>query len=697
MIKTYATVFSVGIIILVCTVFYTWSDVPIMVSKNLRSFDDVKTLFPTTPDQIKSEAKKYLAEAQKELDAILAIPNEKRTFKNTAQAIDELESLSNLMIKYNTIELVGYVYPDDAMREAAREAAQTVREFFIDMGANKKLYEAFKAYAQGNALKEDLSQEQQYYLDESMKSFKRAGLHLPDDQLQAVTALKKELAHIEQQFDKNIDEDKSKITVTAEGLKGLDDGFITMLPQSDTGEYILGVDYPTYFRVMEHCAVEDTRHRLYEAFMNRAYPANKILLQKIIALRDQIAKKLGYESYAHLDIDSQMAQSPARAESFLHDLIERARGKEKQEIEVLMQDLPESVCLSKEGKLKAWDLAYIGSQYKKKHFDLDERKISEYFPMQHTINQLLDIYRVFLSVDFEEVPAKGLWHDEVKVVKVYNKDRSQLLGYLFLDLHPRANKYSHAAHANIVPGVQLSDGTRIPTVSLLMCNFPKAMQDKPALLMRSDVKTFFHEFGHALHALLGATQMGSFSGTSVKRDFVELPSQMLEEWLSDKEILKKVSCHYQTGESLPDQIIDTIIELAQFGTGSFVTRQCLLSRISLSCFKEGECKDPDDIESAFYVEMQPHIEHGANRHMTASFGHLTGYSAKYYGYMWSKVFALDMFDTIKKHGLLNPEIGQRYVAEVISRGGSCDPNELLINFLGREPKVEAFMERMGFL
>jgi thimet oligopeptidase len=693
--KTYVTVFSVAVVILIGTVFYTWSSAPIMFSKNLHSFDQVKALFPTTPAQIEQETAYYLAQAQEQLDAILAIPDEKRTFANTAQAIDELESLSNLAIKYNTIELVVYVYPDDTMRKVALESSQKIREFLIDMGANKKLYQAFKAYAEGNALKEDLSPEQRYFIDESMKSFKRAGLHLPDQELQAITALKKELAQLTQRFDKNIDEDKSTIIVSRDGLKGLDEEFIASLKRSND-DYIVGVDYPTYFRVMEHCAVEDTRHRLYEAFMNRAYPANKLILQKIITLRDQVAKKLGYASYAHLDIDSQMAQTPDRAHSFLQDLVGRARNKEKEEMALLMQELPESVTLTKEGKIKAWDLAFVTSQYKKKHFDLDERAISEYFPMQHTIDQLLDIYRVFLGVDFQEIAAQGLWHNEVKVIQVFNQDRTQSLGYLFLDLHPRPNKYSHAAHANIVPGVQLGDGSRIPTTSLLMCNFPKGMQDRPALLMRSDVKTFFHEFGHALHALLGATQMASFSGTNVKRDFVELPSQMLEEWLSDKDILKKVSCHYKTGVPLPDETIDKIIALKQFGTGSFVTRQCVLSNISLCCFKEGESKDPDEIESRCYAEIQPHIEHGPNRHLTASFGHLTGYSAKYYGYLWSKVFALDMFDMIKQHGLLNPEIGKRYVTHVIGRGGSCDPNELLANFLGREATSDAFMKHMGF-
>ncbi len=669
---------------------------PGMLSENIKSIKDVKNLFPKTPQEIEQDTAKYIQEAKGAIDAIIAIPKEKRTFANTAKALDDLESRSNASIKASFFYMVKYLYPQQEMRDAAQQAVQRIEDFFIDnVSNNKKLYEAFKAYAQGNALKEDLNAEQRYFIEETMKGFKRAGLDLPDEQLEKVKKLKKKLTELALKFDRNIAQDASTIEVTRDELAGLPDDFIDALKKTDNGKHILGVDYPTYFRVMEYSTIEPTRKRLYEVFSNRAYPANEQLLKDIVALRDELAKLLGYESFAALNIDDQMVKNAENAEAFLQDLRAKAEKKDNQELDKLIKELPESVELTSDGKIKGWDHALLKTRYKQKHFNIDEQKIAEYFPMEHTIEQLLDIYRQFLGVDFKEVPISGLWHEDVKAVKVYNKDRSQLYGYLFLDLHPRPNKFSHAANAGIVPAIKLPDGSRLPAVSVVMANFTKPTKDKPSLLLRNEVRTFFHEFGHALHALLGATELGSFAGTSVKTDFVEMPSQMLEEWLWDKEILKKVSKHYQTSEPLSDEVIDNIIALKRYDSGGFVTRQVMLSQYALDMFKPGADKDPYTILHTLLSKALPRMYYGPEYRFFANFGHLTGYGAKYYGYLWSKVFALDLFDTIKKTGLLNPEIGKRYVTEIIGKGGSVDPNQLLKNFLGREPRKDAFIRDLG--
>jgi thimet oligopeptidase len=313
--------------------------------------------------------------------------------------------------------------------------------------------------------------------------------------------------------------------------------------------------------------------------------------------------------------------------------------------------------------------------------------------MKKTIDELLDIYHQFFSINFKEVPGNGLWHEDATMVQVYNEN-NELLGTLVLDLYPRPNKYNHAAHTTIIPSTYVN-GARIPDVSIVLANFTKASESKPSLLKRSEVQTFFHEFGHALHAILGATEIASLSGTHTKTDFVELPSQMLEEWLTDKEILQKVSGHYLTGQPLPDDIINTIIQLKKLTTGYFVTRQTYLSSIALSYFGPDNNKNPHIIMKNLFTTMLPQMAYVEDNHFYTSFGHLTGYGAKYYGYLWSKVFSLDLFATIKKHGLLNPKIGQKYIKEVLSKGGAQDPNELLYNFLGREPNAQAFLQDMG--
>ena len=667
-----------------------------MLSENIKTLDDAKKLFPTTPDEIKRDTEKYIQESQRALDAIISISNDKRTFENTAKALDDLEARSDLSIKDSVFWITEHMHPDKAMRDAAHESQQKIRTFYIDnISNNKKLYEAFKAYAEGNAKQEDLSETRRYFIDESMKDFKRLGLDLSDEKLEQLKILNKKLMKLVMEFDRNIAEDASSITVTREELKGLQDDFIDTLKQTDDGKYILGVDYPTYFQVMQYSLHEPTRKRLYESFSNRAHPKNEPLLKEIIALRDEKAKLIGYESFAALNISDQMVQSAERAESFIKDLRERAEKKADQELELFIKELPESVSLREDGTVNAWDQSLLKAKYKQKHFNVDEQKIAEYFPMEHTIKELLDIYRQFLGVDFKEVPVSGMWHEDVKLIEVYNKDRSQLYGYLFMDLHPRPNKYSHAAHAGLVSAIRLPDGSRLPAVAVLIANFTKPTKDKPSLLKRDEVSTFFHEFGHAMHSQLGATELGSHAGTHVKTDFVEMPSQMLEEWLWDKNILKKISKHYQTGEPLPDELIDNIIALKQYDSGHVVTRQAMLAQYALDLYKSGAQKDPYKILHELLPRVLPRVYYGPEYRLYANFGHLTGYGAKYYGYLWSKVFALDLFDTIKKTGLLNPEIGKRYVDEVIGKGGSTDPNQLLKNFLGREPRQDAFLKDLG--
>lgn len=662
----------------------------------VEDINDIKGLLPNSAAQINQQTEYILARAKKDLDTILAIPNEQRTFANTIQAFDTLTSLSPLDVKNNIFQMVEMTNQDEAVRNAAHDGILKIQSFAVDnISANRALYNAVKWYADHKASQENLTDEQQYYLKELVEGFERAGLHLPDERLEQVKKLKKELGQLALEFEKNIAEDKSTIVVDKEGLAGLSDDFIEQLKRTQDGKYILGVDYPTFTNVMENCSVEDTRKQLAIAFANRAYPVNEKILNKIVQLRDELAQLLGFENYAQLDINDQMVKSPERAREFIEDLWERSLPKEKQEYQDMVKELPDSVTLREDGKLKPWDISYLKTWYKKKNFNIDEREISEYFPMESTIQGLLDIYRQFLSVEFEEVPVSGVWHDDVKLIAVYTKDKSTLLGYLFLDLYPRPNKYSHACHISLVPAHIMPDGKRLPAVSAVLANFPKATSGKPSLLMRNDVKTFFHEFGHALHALFGATRMGGFAGTSVKRDFVELPSQMLEEWLNDKEMLQKVAKHYKTGEPLSDEVIDKIIALKNYDTGGLIQIQAAYALFALDLFDTGAEKNPYEIVQKLQLRMRPHVDFNKDSHFYCNFGHLTGYGAKYYGYLWSRVLALDLFEEIKKQGLLNPEIGKRYVDEIISKGGSVDPNILLKNFLGREPSNAAFLKDMG--
>jgi len=414
----------------------------------------------------------------------------------------------------------------------------------------------------------------------------------------------------------------------------------------------------------------------------------------MIFKRDQLAHLVGFDSYAAYDIDEQMVKSPMRAQNFLDDLIAKIKPKVDEEFIELTKQLPPSIQLTLDGKLYPWDRLFTENQYKKEHLQVDEQKIAEYFPVDKTIKGLLSIYETFFSLQFKESKVKGFWHDDVILLEVYSQGNNELLGYLLLDLFPRPFKFGHACDINIIPATYTKNGPNV-ALSLVITNFPKPQGAKPALLERNHVETFFHEFGHALHDLLGRTDLASMAGTSVKRDFVEMPSQMLEEWVSCKEILAMISSHYQTGEPMPDTLIDSIMSLKNVCTGLATQRQLQFAKLSLDLFGPGDQKDPYQIAKQINETIDSHFIFDDENHMYASFGHLAGYGAKYYGYMWSKVFALDLFGVIKEQGLLDPKIGGRYIKEVIGQGGSADPNILLESFLGREPNNTAFLQDIG--
>lgn len=661
----------------------------------VNSVTDIKKLFPQSPVDIKLRTDESIKQAQKTIDTIIAIEREQRTFTNTAKAFDELSALSNVSIAAHAIEILEMVHPDDQMRAAAHESIIKMQEFFIDaLGNNVALYHALKSYVEGNAKKEQLTEKDWYYLTELMDGFKRSGLSLPDAQREQVTKLKKELAALTLQFDSNIAAEQRTFRVSKNELKGVSDEFIGQLKKTDEAHIVLGADYPTYLMVMENCDVADTRKKMFELYNNRAYPVNDALLKEITAKRDELAHMLGFASYAAYELDDEMVKTPERARAFLDDLIKQVGKKVDQELAQLTEQLPQSVTLE-QGKLLPWDTLYLKNQYKKNHLQIDELLIAEYFPMEKTVKGLLEIYERFFSLRFKQIPVNGLWHEDVSLLEVYPAGGDTLLGYFLLDLYPRPFKYTHACHATIIPSTFAHDGKPNSALSVVIANFPRAIGDKPALLERKYVETFFHEFGHALHALLGRTKMASLSGTHVKTDFVELPSQMLEEWLDDKEILKMVSGHYVTHEPLSDELIDKIIALKKFDAGLFVQTQSYYARISLDLFGPGAHKDPFELMSNLYKTIRTHFVFDPQDHMYASFGHLTGYGAKYYGYLWSKVFALDIFAEIKKEGLLDPQVGSRYVECVIGQGGSVDPNQLLENFLGRKPNQKAFLHDLG--
>jgi len=660
----------------------------------IKNIEEVTALFPRTPEEIKERNQKVQEKARKGVEKIINLPESERNFTNTFKALDTLGSwLSKEGAVFQTVLLLN---PDEKMREAAQAAIESLECFALEeLSYNEELYKILKAY---DPKRDNLTPEEEYYRTEYLKSLVKSGLELPEKERKEVMELMKELVQVGQQFEVAIAQDTSTVTVKKEELSGLPESFINELEKTPDGLYILPTNAPTREQVLNNSTNEETRKKFWLAYNNRAYPKNIENLDKLIALRDKVARALGFKSYAHYNIDQEMAESPEKVQDFLESIAKHAVPKAVKEMDKYRKELIESVTLTEDGKFKPWDGAFMETQYKKKHYNIDPDNVAEYFPLENTLEQLLKIYEEFLGVKFNQLPVKEgqFWHPDIKLIEVHSSD-NKTLGYLLLDLFPRPHKYSHFAHLGVVHALTLKDGTKLPAVSIVMGNFTKPTSGKPALLKHeTEVITFFHEFGHALHFLLGATELASTAGTNVKTDFVEMPSQMLERWMWEPSIIKRVSAHYKTGESLPDELIKTMIELKNYDIGDFYTRQILLARLALAYFAPGEKKDTNALFHGLTKEMKPHLVDVPENHFQAAFGHLNGYGAKYYGYLWSEVFADDLFSYIKEHGLLSPEVGKRYVDKVLSKGGSQPPQDLVRDFLGREMSNKAFFKDKGF-
>lgn len=648
----------------------------------IESSRDIASIFPETPEEIDRQLLEAQNNALKSLKEIISIEPNNRTFENTVRAFDY--AVSDFNILGSTLAAVKMVYPDKAMSYKAAEALAAWGEFSIDQfQSNKNVYRAFKEYQTGNALTETLSAERNYYLTEIMSAFQRDGLELDSESFSQLIALQKKIDLLGIQFSTNIAQDKSSLLVTKEGLLGVDEEFIDGLEQTDEG-YVLLCNYPTRLQIMENCSVEETRRDYLRAFNNRAFPINQPILNELINTRDDLAQLLGYKCYAELDLSSEMADTPARVEDFIDQLTVTATRQADEDWALLLDNLPSTISLTADGKINSWDSAYIANHYMKENLNIDNDLIAEYFPMENCVEGMLSIFGKFLSLKFEVLTNQTFWDPAVKLIQVNQLEGNrELVGYILMDLFPRENKYSHACCQCVVPPMTMDGGkTYQPALAMIITNFTKPTESKPALLKHSEVETLFHEFGHTMHALLGKAEMPTDAAYNTKIDFVETPSQLLEEWAWNAEVLKLISRHYQTGEPLPDSLIQRLISTKHFGEGIFVARQLQLAKISLNCFGVGKDKDVIGMGKAFYEKGNSRVAFDPENHFYYSFGHLVGYSSRYYGYLWSKDLANKIFAYIQSHGgPLDPVMGQRYITNVIGKGGSCDPNQMMSDFL----------------
>ena len=625
---------------------------------------------------------------EKDLAALIAIPQAERTFDNTIMGYER--AFDNYGNALGMSGFLSYVSTDKKFRDAANDLQMQISQYMVDVATRRDVYKAIREYTDTNP---KLDPVQAKLVKEMLIGFKNSGMDLNDADLEKFKALNKEKAEYIIKFDKNIQEYKDPLAVTQDQLKGLGEDYIQKLAKTDDGKYLVTLDYPDYVPFMQNADDEQARKELEFKFNRRGGQENVELLEKTLTLRREIAHLLGYKNHAELRLEDRMAKNPKTVMTFLKDLQKKLKPLGKKEDKEMI-----AYKNSKTGKnsrtLYSWESGYWSNKFRKENLELDSEKIKEYFPSQVVIDGMLDLFGGVFGITFEPVDIP-VWHPDVKAFKIKDKATGELVAYFYMDLYPREGKYKHAACFGLVDGEEKQDGTyQIPFVAIV-ANLNKPSGDTPSLLKHGEVETLFHEFGHVLHNALTKAKYSAFSGTSVSWDFVEAPSQMLERWAWDPQVLKKISKHYKTGEPLPDELIKRMIAAKNFGAGGMYLRQDFFAQYDMTLHTADTTPD----STKLYFELTKKIRGLPLTKGTipqASFGHIMGgYDAGYYGYLWSEVIAEDFFGEFKKHGIFNPETGLKFRREILEKGGTLDEEKMVENFLGRPADNKPFLKSIG--
>ena len=648
--------------------------------------------FDASPAELTRDCADAKKRAESALEQIVSLPATARTFDNTPWALDlALFDLSDQTASDTFLEQVAV---SSATRDAANKCGVLLAQFNVDVYSREDLYRAIKEYA-AKTKTAPLKGEDARLLDKTLLDFRRSGLERPALVRDEVAGIRKALAKLEADFGKNISDSRDEVLMTKAQLDGVPEALLAKLERAGD-KYRVGVDYPTYFPVMENARDPETRRRLEAAFDNRAARLNLPIFRKALRLRLTAARLLGYATHADYATEENMAKNPRTINAFL----ERLRGELKplgqDELAVLLAFKRAMEGRASDGVLHAWDWRYYDNLLNKTKYEVDREKVREYFPADLVVEQLLGVYQQLLSVRFRRITGGVSWHPDARLYEITDAAGGGPIGYFYMDLFPRAGKYSHAAAFSLVTARRLADGAYQKPVSAIVANFDEPSGGRPSLLSHDEVETIFHEFGHIMHQTLTRAKYGRFSGSNVARDFVEAPSQMLENFVWDPGVLSSLSGHYKDhSKKLPKELLDKMLAARNVDVGLINLRQLLFGIIDMAYHGR---RPPSDTTALYArvakdVSLIPMTE---GTHPEASFGHLMGgYDAGYYGYLWSKVYAQDMFSVFKAAGVMSPLVGRRYREEILERGSSRDELDSLKAFLGRAPSEAAFLESIG--
>lgn len=645
--------------------------------------------FDPAPAEVLEDCGAAKKRAETALAQIASLSAPSRTFDNTPWALDR--AMYDLSDRTAADVFLQQVSVSSAVREASNQCDVMLSQFAVEVYSREDLYRALKDYA---AKKEPLTGEDARLIEKTMLDFKRSGLELEPEKRAQLREIRKKIAGLESAFGRAINESKESALLTRPQLEGAPEDLIARLPRVGD-KYQVGVDYPTYLPFMENARDPEARRLLQAKFDDRAATVNVSRLAEALALRREAARLLGYPSHAAYAEEMYMAKDPKAVEAFLSRMRSRLDPLGREDLTVLASLKRAMEGRASDGAVHAWDWRYYDNLLRKTKYEVDSERVREYFPTDLVVPQMLAVYQKLLGLEFREVERPLTWHPDAKLYAVSDAAGGAPIGYFYMDLFPRDGKYKHAAAFNIVVGRRLPDGTRQPPVSAIVANLDKPTAERPSLLNHDEVETLFHEFGHIMHQTLTKAKYGRFAGSNTARDFVEAPSQMLQNWVWDPVVLQSLSGHYKDrSKKLPKELLDKMIAAKNADVGLLTLRQLLFGHVDMAY--HGRRPPSDTTKTYRRLAADIFIPIADGTHPEASFGHLMGgYDAGYYGYLWSKVYAQDMFSVFQKQGVMDPALGRRYRSEILERGSTRDEMDSLKAFLGRAPAEDAFFESIG--
>ncbi len=637
---------------------------------------------------IQKVAQEVLVHKKQRYTEIKSIPAKQRTFENTIVAIERAGAEIASRIAF--IDVLLNASPNKDVREACNKALQMLQHQFIDIEYDEDLYRAVQEYSKK---KEKLEGSDKKLFDETLRAYRRMGFALPKAKRDDLKKLLKELGKLEIDFSKNINDYNDHILVKPNEIDGLPERYLQHLARDAKGNYIVTLQYPDLVPFLENASHAGKRKELVDKNMKKGGKRNMVLLNRVLKLRKRHAEILGYNNHADFQTEERMAKTAKNVRSFIMDILPKLKPKVREEMKE-MTVLKREHLKNPKAKLEYYDISYYGEKLQQKKFNIESEKIREYFPLQVVKKGMLEIYAEILGITFKKVTGYPSWHSDTEFYQVSNRGTSKPLAYFVLDLYPRENKYGHAAVFDCIHG-WLDGGIYNTPVAVMMTNFPKPSAEHPSLMSHDEVVTFFHEFGHVMHQILTTATYISQAGTSVARDFVEAPSQMLENWVWDAEMLQKLSGHYKDSKKkLPNEYIQNLLASKNHLIGYSSARQLTLALFDL-LLHTSDIQDPAGAFDKITLQYLG-IKRPKGNYWPAGFGHLCGgYDAGYYGYMWSKVYSSDMFTRFKKEGLLNKKTGINYRNWILEPGSSKEEIDLIKGFLKREPNSKAFLKEIG--